>query len=149
MVFFDPPLGTSCYKLLFLFLYFPPLCKSISHKYLSCFRWWSIDTVAVVTGGNRGIGFEIARQLAAHGLTVVLTSRDNAVGEEATKVLQEGGFNVAFHQLDITVPSSISNFADWIRESYGGIDILVCITSHPLEISALPQHYAIYTFFFF
>ncbi|KAK4744228.1 hypothetical protein SAY87_010540 [Trapa incisa] len=88
-------------------------------------RWWSIDTIAVVTGSNRGIGFEIARQLVAHGLTVVLTSRDDAVGEEAAKVLQEGGFNVAFHQLDVTVPSSITDFADWIRESYGGIDILV------------------------
>ncbi|OWM90620.1 carbonyl reductase [NADPH] 1 [Punica granatum] len=88
-------------------------------------RWWSTDTVAVVTGSNRGIGFEIARQLAAHGLTVVLTSRDDAVGEEAAKVLQEGGLNVVFHQLDVTDPSSIRSFADWIHESYGGIDILV------------------------
>ncbi|KAJ0053081.1 hypothetical protein Pint_01304 [Pistacia integerrima] len=88
-------------------------------------RWWSSDTVAVVTGANRGIGFEIARQLAGHGLTVILTSRDTSVGLEAAKVLQEGGFNVDVHQLDVLEPSSIEEFCEWIREKYGGIDILV------------------------
>ncbi|KAL3512051.1 hypothetical protein ACH5RR_024768 [Cinchona calisaya] len=88
-------------------------------------RWWTADTVAVVTGANRGIGFEIAHQLALHGLTVILTSRETGVGEEAAKVLQEGGLNVAFHQLDIVEPSSIEAFTDWIQENYGGLDILV------------------------
>ncbi|KAG9152433.1 hypothetical protein Leryth_015836 [Lithospermum erythrorhizon] len=88
-------------------------------------RWWSSETIAVVTGANRGIGFEIAHQLALHGLTVVLTSRATAVGEEAKKVLQEGGLNVAFHQLDIDDIESIKSFADWIKETYGGLDILV------------------------
>ncbi|GKV45525.1 hypothetical protein SLEP1_g52597 [Rubroshorea leprosula] len=88
-------------------------------------RWWSQETIAVVTGANRGIGFEIARQLAAHGLTVILTSRDTSVGIEAAKVLQEGGFNVDVHQLDILDSESISNFVDWAKEKYGGIDILV------------------------
>lgn len=88
-------------------------------------RWWSSETIAVVTGANRGIGFEIVRQLAMHGITVVLTSRDSAVGEEATKVLQEGGLDVYFHQLDVLDPSSITQFGDWIKETYGGIDVLV------------------------
>lgn len=88
-------------------------------------RWWTSDTVAVVTGANRGIGFEIAHQLASHGLTVILTSRDTGVGEEAAKVLQEGGLNVNFHQLDIVDLSSVEAFTDWIKEKYGGIDILV------------------------
>lgn len=90
-------------------------------------RWWSSETIAVVTGGNRGIGFEIAHQLASHGVTVVLTSRETAVGEEAVKVFQEGGLNVAFHQLDIVEPESIQTFCDWIKETYGGLDILVYI----------------------
>lgn len=89
------------------------------------FRWWSSNTIAVVTGANRGIGFEIAHQLALHGLTVILTSRDAAVGEAAAKVLQEGGLNVVFHQLDIVDPPSIEAFVEWIKEIYGGIDILV------------------------
>ncbi|KAL3529039.1 hypothetical protein ACH5RR_008361 [Cinchona calisaya] len=88
-------------------------------------RWWSPDTVAVVTGANRGIGFEIAHQLAMDGLTVILTSRDTGVGDAAAKVLQDGGLNVFFHQLDIVNPLSIETFTDWIQQSYGGLDILV------------------------
>ncbi|KAK4436714.1 Carbonyl reductase [NADPH] 1 [Sesamum alatum] len=88
-------------------------------------RWWTSETIAVVTGANRGIGFEIVHQLALHGLTVVLTSRDTGVGEEAAKVLQEGGLNVVFHQLDIVDPSSIEAFTEWIKQNYGGIDILI------------------------
>ncbi|CAI9767254.1 unnamed protein product [Fraxinus pennsylvanica] len=88
-------------------------------------RWWSSDTIAVVTGANRGIGFEIARQIASHGLTVILTSRETKVGEEAAKVLQEGGLNVMFHQLDVVDSSSIELFADWVKQTFGGIDILV------------------------
>ncbi|KAH7857700.1 hypothetical protein Vadar_015535 [Vaccinium darrowii] len=88
-------------------------------------RWWSADTIAVVTGANRGIGFEIVHQLAFHGVTVILTSRDAAVGEEAAKVLQEGGLNVFFHQLDIVDPSSIKVFSEWLQQNYGGLDILV------------------------
>lgn len=88
-------------------------------------RWWTADSIAVVTGANRGIGFEIAHQLGAHGLTVILTSRETAVGEEAVKVLQEGGLNAVCHQLDIVDHSSIEAFTNWIQENYGGIDILI------------------------
>ncbi|KAJ1425405.1 Short-chain dehydrogenase/reductase SDR [Sesbania bispinosa] len=87
--------------------------------------WWSKETVAVVTGGNRGIGFEICRQLATHGLTVILTSRDASAGLESVKVLQEGGLDVVYHQLDIVDNSSIKQFVDWLQENYGGLDILV------------------------
>lgn len=88
-------------------------------------RWWSKETVAVVTGGNRGIGFEICRQLTAHGLTVILTSRDASAGVESIKVLQEGGLDVIYHQLDIVDSSSINQFVKWLQENYGGLDILV------------------------
>lgn len=88
-------------------------------------RWWTSETIAVVTGANRGIGFEIAHQLALHGLTVVLTSRETSVGEESANVLQEGGLNVVFHQLDILDPSSIEVFSQWIKETYSGLDILI------------------------
>lgn len=94
------------------------------------FRWWTSDTIAVVTGANRGIGFEIAHQLGMHGLTVVVTSRETGVGEEAVKVMQEGGLNVAFHQLDIVDPSSLKSFSEWLKETYGGLDILVRCLVH-------------------
>jgi carbonyl reductase 1 len=79
----------------------------------------------VVTGGNRGIGFEISRQLADQGVTVVLTSRDANVGVESIKVLQEGGLDVDCHQLDILDSSSVNEFGEWLKEKYGGLDILV------------------------
>ncbi|XP_027360294.1 (+)-neomenthol dehydrogenase-like [Abrus precatorius] len=88
-------------------------------------RWWSKETVAVVTGGNRGIGFEICRQLAAHGLTVILTSRDSSAGVESLKIFQESGLNVIYHQLDIVDHSSINQFVEWLQKNYGGLDILV------------------------
>ncbi|KAJ4837607.1 hypothetical protein Tsubulata_039296 [Turnera subulata] len=98
------------------FRYFPSI---------EIFQWWSAETVAVVTGANRGIGFEIGRQLADHGITVILTSRESSAGLEAANVLQESGLSVAFHQLDIVDSSSIKDFAEWIQQTYGGLDILV------------------------
>lgn len=101
------------------------ICLLRSIPYSDHQRWWTSDTVAVVTGGNRGIGFEIAHQLGMHGLTVILTSRDTSVGEEAAKVMREGGLKVAFHQLDIVDPSSIESFSTWLKEQFGGLDILI------------------------
>ncbi|CAM6047998.1 unnamed protein product, partial [Sphagnum compactum] len=88
--------------------------------------WWSKDTVAVVTGANKGIGFEIVRQLAKEGITVVLTARDATRGEEALESLKSQGLhNVNFHLLDVTSQESILALANWLRETYGGIDILI------------------------
>ncbi|XP_024007174.1 (+)-neomenthol dehydrogenase isoform X2 [Eutrema salsugineum] len=89
-------------------------------------RWWSCENVAVVTGSNRGIGFEIARQLASHGLTVVLTARNVDAGLEAVNSLRnQEGLRVDFHQLDVSDSSSIKEFACWIKQTFGGLDILV------------------------
>lgn len=88
------------------------------------FRWWCSETIAVVTGSNRGIGYEIATQLARHGLNVILTSRDINSGKAAANALKEG-LNVSVHQLDIMDPVSVKVFAEWVHEIYGGIDILV------------------------
>jgi NAD(P)-dependent dehydrogenase (short-subunit alcohol dehydrogenase family) len=80
----------------------------------------------VVTGGNRGIGLEICRQLASNGVTVVLTARDDKRGAEAVSILGSLGLsNVVFHQLDISNPSSAVRLADFVKEKFGKLDILV------------------------
>jgi (+)-neomenthol dehydrogenase len=82
--------------------------------------------VAVVTGGNKGIGLEICRQLASNGITVVLTARDEKRGTAAVDALREVGLlDVMFHQLDISEPSSAARLADFVKDKFGKLDILV------------------------
>uniref|UniRef100_A0A453CB58 Uncharacterized protein n=1 Tax=Aegilops tauschii subsp. strangulata TaxID=200361 RepID=A0A453CB58_AEGTS len=91
----------------------------------TCRAWWSRDTVAVVTGANRGIGHSVAARLAEHGLTVVLTARDGERGEAAAAPLRDRGLAVVFRRLDVSDPASVAAFAAWLRDTVGGLDILV------------------------
>lgn len=88
---------------------------------------WSDDDVAVVTGANKGIGFEIARQLGAQGLQVVVTSRDEGRGAEAMKQLQakESAGRFEYCQADITDSASIQKCAQFLKDKYGKVAILV------------------------
>ncbi|XP_049931671.1 short-chain dehydrogenase/reductase 2b-like isoform X2 [Nymphaea colorata] len=94
-------------------------------------EWWSEETVAVVTGANRGIGLEVCRQLADKGLTVIMTARkpQEQLSSAAQQFLQEaaetGRKNVIFHTLDITQQQSVLDFVDWLKLTVGFADILV------------------------
>lgn len=83
--------------------------------------------MAVVTGSNKGIGLAIVRKLAQEaGLTVVLAARDAGRGLKATQDLHnEGLLNVVFGKLDVSKPESVTEFAAWIKHTFGGLDILV------------------------
>ncbi|KAF7017340.1 hypothetical protein CFC21_030799 [Triticum aestivum] len=82
--------------------------------------------VAVVTGGNKGIGFEVCRQLASGGIAVVLTARDEMRGGEAVERLNALGLShVVFHQLEITDASSAAALAGFLKARFGKLDILV------------------------
>lgn len=82
--------------------------------------------IAVVTGGNKGIGLEICRQLANNDFLVLLTARDEKRGTEAVDNLKASGLsNVVFHQLDVTNPASIASLADNIKTRFGKLDVLV------------------------
>ncbi|KAM7531292.1 hypothetical protein LguiB_034702 [Lonicera macranthoides] len=83
--------------------------------------------VAVVTGGNKGIGLEICKQLARNDVFVVLTARDEKRGTEAVHNLKatNGLSNVVFHQLDVTTPATIASLSDFIKTQFGKLDILV------------------------
>jgi NAD(P)-dependent dehydrogenase (short-subunit alcohol dehydrogenase family) len=78
-----------------------------------------------VTGANRGIGFEVCRQLAERGMKVVLTSRDLLRGEAAARGLIDRGLDVLVQQLDVADPVSVTDFADWAGANLGHIDVLV------------------------
>ncbi|KAL7602780.1 hypothetical protein Lser_V15G15750 [Lactuca serriola] len=80
---------------------------------------------AVVTGGNKGIGFEICRQLAVNGIEVILTARNESRGIEAVKKLHDSGLpNIVFHQLDINDPRSIERLTKFIETNLKKLDIL-------------------------
>jgi NAD(P)-dependent dehydrogenase (short-subunit alcohol dehydrogenase family) len=81
--------------------------------------------LAVVTGANKGIGYEICRQLARNGLRVVLTSRDAEKGRQARNKLEREGFDILHHQLDVTDQSSIATIAGHLESEYGRVDVLV------------------------
>lgn len=81
--------------------------------------------VAVVTGGNRGIGFAICRQLALRGLRVILTSRDAGRGEQACRKLVEDGADVVFHSLDVDNDDSVAELARYLEKGPGRVDVLV------------------------
>ncbi|KAK6162382.1 hypothetical protein DH2020_002223 [Rehmannia glutinosa] len=83
---------------------------------------------AVVTGANKGIGFEICRQLVSQVITVVLTARDEKRGLEAVEKIKgcSGASDcVIFHQLDVTNLASIASLAEFIKSKFGKLDILV------------------------
>ncbi|OMO68865.1 Short-chain dehydrogenase/reductase SDR [Corchorus olitorius] len=88
-------------------------------------RRYSLTRYAAVTGANKGIGFEIVRQLASNGVTVVLTASSEVRGTEATAKLHHLGFsNILFHRLDVLDQSSIDSLADFISQKFGRLDIL-------------------------
>ncbi len=82
-------------------------------------------TIALITGANKGIGLETARQLGARGVTVLAGARDEARGLRAEQALREAGADARFVRLDVTDPKSAREAADWVDREYGRLDILV------------------------
>jgi NAD(P)-dependent dehydrogenase (short-subunit alcohol dehydrogenase family) len=85
----------------------------------------SEQRIALVTGGNRGIGLEICRQLAKAGIRVLLGSRDAAKGVAAEKEMLAVGLGVEARELDVADDESIKQCMNWIRSDLGRLDILV------------------------
>ncbi|XP_028051443.1 short-chain dehydrogenase/reductase 2b-like isoform X3 [Camellia sinensis] len=82
--------------------------------------------IAIVTGGNKGIGLEICKQLASNGTMVILTARDEKRGLETVENLKACGLShILFHQLEVTDQASIASMADFIKNKFGKLDILV------------------------
>ena len=81
--------------------------------------------VALVTGGNRGIGREVARQLFNRGFTVILGSRNRELGEQAAAGIDPSGGQVLARQLDVTDSHSVVIAAQWAPDHVGRLDVLI------------------------
>lgn len=84
-----------------------------------------MSQVALITGANRGLGFETARQLGRGGVTVLVGARDTEKGEEAADLLRDGGIHAEALELDVTSRESVRAAAAQVAERYGRLDILV------------------------
>ncbi len=81
--------------------------------------------VAIVTGGNRGLGLETCRQLARLGMQVILTSRDASKGRAAVEALAAEGLDVEHRPLDVTRFADVEALRSWVVERFGRLDVLI------------------------
>jgi NAD(P)-dependent dehydrogenase (short-subunit alcohol dehydrogenase family) len=81
--------------------------------------------IALITGANKGIGYELARQLAKEGVTVLVAARNAKLGEAAAAKLKADGAEAHFLELDVTKRETIAKAAQTVRTQYGRLDILV------------------------
>ena len=81
--------------------------------------------VAVVTGGNGGIGLAMAEGLADAGADIVVAARNTEKGATAVTKIQASGVRSTFIQVDVRDPESISHLVESVVEQFGGLDILV------------------------
>ena len=85
----------------------------------------STKKVALITGANKGLGFEIVRQLGQQGITVVLGARDEAKGQAAAEKLKAEGIDAHSVKLDVTNAGDIAALPGYFAANFGRLDILV------------------------
>src|SRR2546423_15189793 len=85
----------------------------------------STKKTALVTGANKGIGLETARQLGQKGITVLVGGRDDAKARQAAEKLRKEGIDAHGVVIDVTDAASIENAAAQIGRDYGRLDVLV------------------------
>jgi len=91
--------------------------------------------VALVTGANKGLGLEIARQLGKKGFTVVLGARDAVKAETAAGLLHGEGLDTHPVKLDVTSEKDIARLPEYLQEKFGGLDVLVNNAGVALEFT--------------
>ena len=84
-----------------------------------------MSRIALVTGATRGLGLEIARQLAQSGTTVFMSGREANRAERAAQTMRGDGLDVFGVQLDVTNPASVRRVAEQIRSEHGVLDVLI------------------------
>lgn len=81
--------------------------------------------IALVTGANKGIGFEISRQLGKKGFTVLIGARDAQKGKAAADSLKKENIDAIFLPLDVSKKESILDAKQWVEKTYGKLDVLI------------------------
>ncbi|MGW4350797.1 SDR family oxidoreductase [Nocardia sp. NPDC004582] len=84
-----------------------------------------MSETAFITGANKGIGYETARQLAARGMTVLIGARDPGLGRAAADKLRAEGADAHAIQIDVTDEDSVARAAARIESEFGRLDVLV------------------------
>ncbi|MFN0124403.1 MAG: SDR family oxidoreductase [Blastocatellia bacterium] len=85
----------------------------------------STTKIAFITGANKGLGLETARQLGSQGMTILLGARDEARGTAAARTLQAEGIDARFLHIDMGDPATFAGVAKFIDENFGRLDILI------------------------
>ena len=94
----------------------------------------SEQKTALITGANRGIGFETARQLSEQGIKVLIGARSEESGKEAETKLKDEGFDAKFILLDVDDVKTHESAAKYVEENFGKLDILINNAGINLEI---------------
>jgi len=95
--------------------------------------------IALVTGANKGIGYETARQLASRGMTILLGAREEQRGKAAAAKLQSEGLDVQFLRLDVNDQTTREAARRFIEDKFGRLDILVNNAAVALDINLKPS----------
>lgn len=101
--------------------------------------------IALVTGANRGLGLEIARQLGARGATVVVTARSGAAGRETGDQLSGGGIDAHHVILDVTDAGTVGGLSRELEVRYGRLDVLVNNAGIQLDAGVQPSQVGLAT----
>jgi len=97
------------------------------------------NKVALITGANKGLGLEIARQLGQKGVTVVLGARDDAKAKAAADELKAEGVDAHWVKLDVTNASDVEALPAFFESKFGRLDILVNNAGVALDFGGLTR----------